>query len=166
MVQISKHLERGRLAVALVGLAALASAMPASASDSVAVTVNATVVGVCKFFNTATPVLNITNTGTGSNIDPSLTGDATGSTTVAYRCSTNTTPTFSIPSPTVSVTCAACTGTPSMTAGITLTGGGPGSGMGSGNNKDLTVSGTITQATYVNAAAGAYTGTVTVSVTP
>ena len=166
MVQISKHLERGRLAVALVGLAALASAMPASASDSVAVTVNATVVGVCKFFNTATPVLNITNTGTGSNIDPSLTGDATGSTTVAYRCSTNTTPAFSIPSPTVSVTCAACTGTPSMTATIGLTSGGAGTGMGTGNNKNLTVSGTITEATYVNAAAGAYTGTVTVSVTP
>lgn len=166
MVPLAKHLNPGRIAAALVGLAALASAMPASASDSVSVTVNATVVGVCKFFSTSTPVLNITNTGTGSNIDPSLTGDATGSTTVAYRCSNGTTPTFSIPSPSVSVTCSACTGTPSMTATVTLTGGGNGSGMGSGQDKNLTVAGTITQATYVNAAAGAYTGSVLVSVTP
>ena len=166
MSQHLRYLKRGRLAAAALGLVALAAAMQASASDSVSVTVNATVVGVCKFFNTTAPVLNITNTGTGSDIDPSLTGDATGSTVVAYRCSNGTTPTFSIPSPSVSVTCSGCTGTPSMTATVTVTGGGAGSGMGSGNDKDLTVAGTITQATYVNAAAGAYTGTVTVSVTP
>jgi hypothetical protein len=166
MIKLTKHLNRGCLAAALVGLAALVSAMPASASDSVSVTVNATVIGVCKFFNTSTPVLNINNTGTGSNIDPSQTGDATGNATVAYRCSNGTTPAFSIPSPSVSVTCALCTGTPSMTATIGLTSGGAGTGMGSGNNKNLTVSGTITEATYVNAAAGSYTGTVTVSVTP
>ena len=165
MLQRSKHLERGRLAAAAVGLVALAAAMPASAADNVSVTVNATVIGVCKFFNTSpAPVLNITNTSTGSNIDPSLTGDAIGSTTVTYRCSNGTAPTFNVASTSVPVTCSACSGTPSMTATINLTSGGPGSGMGI--DKTLTVAGTITQATFVNAAAGAYTGSVTVSVTP
>ena len=166
MSHVIKHLKRGRLAAATVGLLALATAMPASALDNITVNINATVVGVCKFFNPTTPVVNINNTGTGSNIDPSLTGDATGSTTVTYRCSNGTTPSFSVPSTTVNVTCSACTGTPSMAADITLTSGGAGSGMGSGHDKDLTVAGKITQATYVNAAAGAYTGSVTVTVTP
>jgi hypothetical protein len=38
--------------------------------------------------------------------------------------------------------------------------------MGAGNDKTLTVTGTIIQANFQNALAGAYTGTMTVSVTP
>src|SRR6266700_3684158 len=61
-------------AAAAVGVLASSGAR---AADSVSVTVNATVVGACKFF-TAAPVVNITNTGVGSNIDPSSATTATG----------------------------------------------------------------------------------------
>ena len=55
-------------AVVVAAVAAMFGSTGARASDSVSVTVNATIVGVCKFF-TSSPVVNITNTGTGSNID-------------------------------------------------------------------------------------------------
>src|ERR1700674_3244256 len=80
----------------------------AQAADSVSVTVNATVVAVCKFF-TASPVANITNTGTGSNIDPSSATTATGNAAIIYRCSNGTSPVFTVPA-TATVTCGACAG--------------------------------------------------------
>ena len=82
----------------------------AQASDSLSVTVNATVIGVCKFFTT-TPVINITNTGTGSNIDPSSATTATGNVAILYRCTLGTTPVFTVPA-TATVTCGACAGSP------------------------------------------------------
>jgi hypothetical protein len=138
--------------------------IPVSAADSVTVTVNATVTGVCKFF-TAAPVININNTGTGSNIDPSLAGPATGNVNITYRCANGTTPVFTVPT-TATITCSACSGTPTLTPGLTSTNAGAGTGMGSSNNKTLTVTGTLLQAAYENAAVGAYTGTVVVSVNP
>jgi hypothetical protein len=160
--QMNRHVLRGSLAVA--ALAAMMGSTAAQASDSVSVTVNATIVGVCKFF-TAAPIVNITNTGTGSNIDPSSSTDATGSANISYRCSNGTSPSFTVPA-TATVTCAACSGTPTMTPAITSTNGGAGTGMGSGQDKTLTVTGTLLQAAFQNAAAGAYTGNITVSVTP
>ena len=157
-----RHVITGSLAVA--ALAAMLGSTSAQASDSVSVTVNATIVGVCKFF-TAAPVVNITNTGTGSNIDPSSATSATGNAAILYRCSNGTSPTFTVPA-TATVTCAACAGTPTMTPAITSTNGGAGTGMGTGNDKTLTVTGTILQAAFQNAAAGAYTGNITVSVSP
>src|SRR5689334_24838349 len=101
----------------------------AQASDSLSVTVNATVVGVCKFF-TASPVINITNTGTGSNIDPSLVGPASGNVNINYRCSNGTTPVFTVPaSSTVTCTTAGTCGSTTMTTGNTFTGGGNGTGL-------------------------------------
>lgn len=141
-----------------------AFATPAIAADNVTVTVNATVTGVCKFFTSA-PVVNINNTGTGSNIDPSLAGPATGNAAITYRCSNGTTPTFTVPA-TATITCSACSGTPTLTPTIGSTNTGAGSGMGSGNDKTLTVTGTLLQSTYENAAVGAYTGTIVVSVNP
>jgi hypothetical protein len=134
------------------------------ASDSVSVTVNATVVGVCKFF-TASPVVDITNTGTGSNIDPSSATTASGNAAITYRCSNGTSPTFTVPA-TATVTCALCSGTPTMTPTITSSDTGAGTGMGSAQNQTLTVTGQITQANFQDAAAGAYTGSISVSVTP
>ncbi len=134
------------------------------AADSRSVTVNATVVGVCRFF-TAAPVVNITNTGTGSNIDPSSATSATGNAAITYRCSNGTTPSFTVPA-TATVTCAACTGSPTMTPTMTSANTGAGSGMGSGQDKTLTVTGTLLQAAFQDSAAGIYTGNITVSVTP
>jgi hypothetical protein len=148
-------------AAAAVGVLASSGAQ---AADSLSVTVNATIVGACKFF-TAAPVVNITNTGTGSNIDPSSVTTATGNVPITYRCSNGTSPTFTIPA-TATVTCAACTGTPTMTPAITSSNTGAGTGLGSGQDKTLTVTGTILAAGFQNAAAGVYTGNITVSVAP
>jgi hypothetical protein len=136
----------------------------ARASDSVNVTVNATVVGVCKFFTTS-PVVDITNTGTGSNIDPSSATTASGNVAITYRCSNGTSPTFTVPA-TATVTCAACSGTPTMAATMSSANTGAGTGMGSGQSKTLTVTGQIAQAIFQDAAAGAYTGSITVDVAP
>jgi hypothetical protein len=148
-------------AVAAIGVLASSGAQ---AADNLSVTVNATIVGVCKFF-TAAPVVNVTNTGTGSNIDPSSGAAATGNVPITYRCSNGTSPTFTVPA-TATVTCAACAGTPTMTPTITSANTGAGSGMGAGQDKTLTVTGTLLAASFQNAAAGAYTGNITVSVTP
>ncbi len=152
-----------RNALAATMLSTMA-AMSAQASDSLSVTVNATVIGVCKFFTSA-PVVNITNTGTGSNIDPSSATTATGNVAISYRCSNGTTPAFTVPA-SATVTCSACTGTPTMTPTLTSSNTGAGTGMGSAQNKTLTVTGTLLAAAFTDAAAGAYTGNVTVSVTP
>jgi len=146
--------------------AALLAAGAAQANDSVSVTVNATVVGVCKFF-TSSPVLNITNTGSGSNIDPSLAGPATGSVDITYRCSNGTSPSFTVPA-TATVTCttAGTCGSSTMAPTITSSNTGAGTGLGSGKDQTLTVNGQITQANYQNAQVGSYSGSMTVSVTP
>jgi hypothetical protein len=154
-----------RLRRALIGVAALGmlASGSAHASDSVSVTVNATIVGVCKFF-TAAPVVNITNTGTGSNIDPSSGTDAVGNAAITYRCSNGTTPIFTVPG-TATVTCGACSGA-TMVPTITSANSGAGTGLGTGKDQTLTVTGTIVQANFQNAPAGAYTGSMTVSVLP
>ena len=51
---------------------------------------------------------------------------------------------------------------PTMTSSNT----GAGTGMGSAQNKTLTVTGSLLAAAFTDAAAGAYTGNITVSVTP
>jgi hypothetical protein len=149
-----------------VAVASALAAGSAQASDSVDITVNATIVGVCKFF-TASPVINITNTGTGSNIDPSLAGPASGNVNINYRCSNGTTPVFTVPaSSTVTCTTAGTCGATTMTTGNTFTGGGNGTGLGSGKDLTLNVVANITQANYQNAQVGSYQGTMTVQVNP
>jgi len=148
----------------LFAFAALACAH-AQAAGSLAVTVNATVVPVCKFFTSA-PVLNLRNTGTsGRNIDPSSATTASGNRAIRYRCTNRTLPLFTIPA-TATMTCAACPGAPTLVATITATDSGVGTGMGSTHNRTLTIAGQITQATFQNARVGAYTGNMTVTVTP
>jgi len=153
-----------KAALASVAFAGLMMSGSALAADNVTVTVNATIVGVCKFF-TAAPVVNITNTGTGSNIDPSSATTATGNAAITYRCSNGTSPTFTVPA-TATVTCGACTGTPTMTPAITSSNTGAGTGLGAGKDQTLTVTGTILQAAFQNSLAGVYTGTMSVTVAP
>jgi len=136
----------------------------AQASDSVSVTVNATIIGVCKFF-TAAPTINITNTGTGSNIDPSSATTASGNAAITYKCTNGTTPIFTVPATatvtcTTSGTCGATTMTPTVTSVNT------GAGTGFGNNQTLTVTAQITNANFQNALVGPYSGSMTVSVSP
>jgi hypothetical protein len=165
-IRLSKRTSTLALA-SLFGVgAAVLSSTPAHASDSVSVTVNATIIGVCKFF-TASPVINITNTGSGSNIDPSLAGPASGSVDVTYRCSNGTSPSFTVPgTATVTCTTAGTCGSTTMTPTVTSSNTGAGTGLGSGKDQTLTVTGQITQANYQNMQVGSYSGSMTVSVTP
>jgi len=164
LIERTEKMNKRKLASLLIAAAStLVVAGGAQASDSATVTVNATVVAVCKFF-TSSPTINLNNTGTGSNIDPSSSSDATGSVGITYRCTNGTTPAFTVPS-SATVTCAACSGA-TMAPTITSTNDGAGSGMGSSNNKTLTVSGKITPANFENSPVGAYTGTMSVSVSP
>jgi hypothetical protein len=148
------------------GACCLLATTGAQASDSVSVTVNATIVGVCKFF-TPTPVINITNTGTGSNIDPSSATTASGSVDIVYRCSNGTTPGFTVPA-TATVTCtsAGTCGSSTMAPTVSSTNTGAGTGLGTGKDQTLAVTGQITQANFQNMQIGTYSGTMTVSVTP
>jgi hypothetical protein len=149
-----------------VAIASALAAGTAEASDSVSVTVNATIVGVCKFFTT-TPTINITNTGTGSNIDPSAAGPASGNVDILYRCSNGTSPSFTVPaSATVTCTTAGNCGASTMVPTVSSTNTGAGTGLGSGKDQTLNVVAQITQANYQNAQVGSYSGTMTVSVTP
>ena len=148
----------------VVAASSILAATGAQAADSATVTVNATITAVCKFF-TSSPTINITNTGSGSNIDPSSATTASGNVPVTYRCTNGTTPVFTVPA-TATVTCGACTGSPTMAPTITSANTGVGTGMGSGKDQTLTVTGQILQANFQNSPVGAYTGTMTVSVTP
>lgn len=154
-----------RLTGSLIAVAAmgLLGAGASNAADSQVVTVNATIIGTCKFNSGQTPVVTVANTG--ANIDPSLAGPATGSVNVLYKCTNGTTPVFSGPA-TATVTCttpATCT-TTTMPPAMTYTTGGAGAGFST--NKTLVVAGSLTQVQYQDMSAGTYSGTVTVNVTP
>lgn len=151
-----------RLMLPVAAACALAAGT-AQASDSVQVTVNATITGVCKFF-TSSPVINITNSAGG--IDPSLGGPASGNVDILYRCSNGTSPGFTVPA-SVTITCTGGTcGSSNMAPTVTSTNTGAGTGLGSGKDQTLNVVAQITQANYQNAPVGSYSGTMTVSVTP
>lgn len=159
MIQ-TMQVKRGLAAAITAGVLGLSAAAPAAAADNVSVTVNATIVGVCKFF-TAAPVLNIRNTGSsGSDIDPSLATTATGTVPIEYRCSNGTSPGFSVAS-TVTLT-----GAGSMVASLSSTNTGAGTGMGEGKGQTLTLTGAIAQAEFQDKPVGPYSNTVLVSVTP
>lgn len=160
--KLLKFSGRSRWGVAAAGLIGLLAVTQAGASDTISVTVNATVTGVC-LFNASTATLNLTNTGTGSQIDPSNATSATGSVGIIYRCSNGTVPTFSVPT---SVTLN--NGSDSMAATIGFTGGGPGTGMGNTapNQKTLTINGSIAQTIFQDKPAGVYTNTMTVGINP
>ncbi|MFO1413299.1 MAG: hypothetical protein U1F10_05195 [Burkholderiales bacterium] len=150
-------------AVAMGVAATVIASAPAAASDNRTITVNANITAVCKFF-TASPVINVTNTGTGANIDPSAAGPATGNVGVTYRCTNGTTPNFTVPT---STTLSGSGATPpTMSATVTSSNTGNGTGLGSGKDQTLTVTASIPQTTYENAVVGNYTGSIVVSVSP
>lgn len=158
---------RNRVVAIAVGVLGLAAAIPAAASDSATVTVNATVIAVCKF-DTSSATITIKNGGAGDTIDPSMTGDATGTATLDYRCSKGTTPGFSTtPASPTTVVCstAGTCGTSTMPVSVTFSGATAGTGMGSGQGQQVTVTGKILEADYVNADVGSYTRAVTVDFT-
>jgi hypothetical protein len=159
----TRTLKRLLLSAAVASTFAAGSAQ---ASDNTAVTVNATIIGVCKF--QAAPVLNITNTGSGSNIDPSSATTAQGQSLVTYRCTNGTSPVFTVPA-SATVTCTTaptCASTTMTTSSLTSANTGAGTGMGAGKDQTLTVTAQINQAGFQNALVGSYQGSIALSVTP
>jgi len=154
-----------RQSIALVGTVAALLATNANALDNSSSTVAAQVLGICRFNSGQSPVVTIANTGT--TIDPSLAGPATGNAAVLYRCTRGTAPAFTVPSPaTVNCATVATCGVTTMAPTLTSSNSGAGTGFGSGNDKMLTVTGQLTQVQYQDMRAGTYSGTVIVTVTP
>jgi spore coat protein U-like protein len=150
--------------VAVMALLVVAMAGAAMAADTNTLTVNANVAGVCKFV-AATSTLNF------AALDPSSSSDGSGVATVDYWCTKGA----------AAITLASNDGIHSLALGqkrlkgpgaadfipytITLTpdvtpAGGPGTTL------HLGVAGSILNANYINASAGAYADTVSITVTP
>jgi hypothetical protein len=150
-----------KIAIAVAALGFVAST--GANADTVAVTVQATVNGVCKFNSGQTPTVTVANSG--ANIDPSSATTATGNAAILYRCTNGTSPTFTVPSPaTITCTTSGTCGTTTMAA--TMTSVNTGAGAGFTTDKTLTVTGTILPAIFQVAQAGTYSGSITVTVTP
>jgi spore coat protein U-like protein len=156
------------LLLALAASGTLIATPAFAASTTHTLTVSATVSGNCKF-NTAGPTALTIATGAGV-IDPSAAGPATGTANVTFRCTTGVT--------------SAITGD----NGLNFSGGSRrvkngvanfmpytlgmtnaaqvGTGHGAGQDKTVVVDASIVAADYQNANAGAYTDTVTLTITP
>jgi len=158
-------MRRSRLPLLATAAALAVFTRQAAAVDVANSTVSAQVLGICKFNSGQTPTVTIANSGT--SINPSLAGPATGSAAVLYRCTLGTSATFTVPTP-ATLTCntAGTCGATTMAATLSSVNTGAGTGFGSGNDKTLTVSGQLTQAQYQDMQSGTYAGTVTVTVTP
>ncbi len=151
-----KHLSTSLKAIVVASLACAAGI--AAASDSTTLAVSATVSAKCKFSALSTPLAFGT-------IDPSLGTDATVSASVLYRCTKGTLSTGITASGGTSRT---MTGAGNLPYTLAITGGtGTGTGFGAGGS-DLTatVTGTISATDYQTAAAGSYSESVTLNITP
>lgn len=152
----------------LLAMALVASGLSlnVAAADTATLTVQANVSGICKF-QTNTATLTLANSG--GNIDPSLATSATGSTTLGYKCTKGQAPTFANNNGAnytgTSLAVKHATLADVMAYTLTLTDTGPGNGFGPAA-QTLTMAGTITQANFQNAAAGAYSDTVTITLSP
>jgi hypothetical protein len=154
-------------AAAAAGLAGIVAALPVRAADTISVPVSATVLGVCKFATGQTPSVVIANSGT--NIDPSVAGNATGSANITYSCTNGTTPSFGLTGgATLTLTCSTSgtCGSSTMAAAMTLTPPAPATGQGMNTNLTLVLTGTIPSTTYGTAAEGTYSATQQVTINP
>jgi uncharacterized protein (DUF2141 family) len=159
----------------LAATAAIAFSGAASAADTASLSVSATVQGVCKFAATAATAMSITSP-TLAFLDPSLTTDGKGTSTVSYRCTKNSSPTLQVGTATTSPYNA--TGTNGLVNGsgasavympfsIAWTAPSANSGAGfSAAASTVTLTGTILNANYVDMPAGNYTASVPLSITP
>lgn len=133
----------------------------AFAADTNTLTVQANIVGTCKF-STATSTLNF------GALDPSSASDASASTTVNFWCTKNASYTVTdnngsnYLAPNRRMKDA---GTDYIPYGLTYS---PATGSGSGKTTPitLTLTGTVVNANYVNAPVGNYSDTVILSIAP
>ena len=154
----SKILAAAAISCALVPMASLA------ASTTHTVSVSATVNGTCRFEAAGPTALSF------GTLDQSLATNATATTAnIGYRCTTGTAASVTKASPNDSAANAhnLKDGANSIPYTATLTGATQtGTGHATGQTKNMTVSGTILNADYVNAAAGSYADTLTLTIAP
>jgi spore coat protein U-like protein len=151
------------LRLAIVAAAAVLSC-PLAMADSQNINISATVSGNCKL--TSFPNMTFTP------LDPSSAANGTGSTTISYKCTKGTAPTAFTVGGSASPYNGTLTGalaspdtiaySVSWTAPTTA-----GTGFGAGSTAtDVTLTGTILNANYVNVKADTYSQTVSVAITP
>jgi hypothetical protein len=153
--------------LALMGL--LAGHAVYAQATSATVTVSAVVPKVCRFWSS--PAAMLIQHG-GGVIDPLDPGNATGSSTINYRCQTGVSPEFDIGNPTtLSGTYASpktrvvplAGASTNLNASITVTATG-GAGSGLGTDKTATIDGFIAPADFSTALADTYSATVTIAI--
>ena len=167
-MQLKKH--RFLPLVAFAGLAMIA-ASAAFAGNSNSLRVTASITGTCNF-NTADDATNGNATLAFGALDQTLTTDATATTaTLQYWCTNGTAVTTFTASNGLNTT--GCTGTRCLSNGTdlipyTLTFTCPVGNAGSGKTTpiDVDFDGSILNADYVDAEAGNYTDTVTLTIAP
>ena len=153
-------------ALALLGL--LAGEAFAQAT-SATVTVSAVVPKSCRFYSMPAPM---TIQHSGGLIDPTLGANATGTSTLNYRCTNTVLPRFDIDSSgtyaspkTATVNLLGPVTSANLPADITVTGtGGAGTGLGVGGDKPATITGNITPANFGGASPDTYSKTVTIDI--
>jgi spore coat protein U-like protein len=135
-----------------------------AASTTHTVNVSATVNGSCRFENSGPTALSF------GTLDQSVATNATASTgNIAFRCTTGVNSSVTKASPNDSAPNAhrLVDGANSIPYTATLNNAvQTGSGHGAGGTKNMTVSGTILNADYVDAPAGSYADTLTLTITP
>jgi hypothetical protein len=139
-------------------------------ATSATVNVSAVVPKACRFYS-APGAMTIQHGG--GLIDPTSASNATGSSTINYRCTNGVSPRFDIDasgtfaSPKTRTVSLAGTAVPANTvaADITVTAtGGAGTGLGGGQDKTATIDGSITPANFAAASPDTYSKTVTVAI--
>lgn len=151
--------------LALMGLMA-GQAVYAQAT-SAAVAVSAVVPKACRFYSSPAPMV-IQHSG--GLIDPLSGVNATGSSTLNYRCQTGVDPRFDIDTSGTyaspkNANVVLTDGTNNLTASITVTAtGGTGTGLGAGQDKVATIDGLITPANFSAAVASTYSKSVTIAI--
>lgn len=126
----------------------------ASAADTQNLVVTATVQAICKF--TSVPALNF-------NIDPSAAGSQSGTVAVLYKCTKDQAPTIGASGGLTGRTLTRALGG-TMTYDLSVGALAASTGFSAANSVDITA--TVLQAQYQNAVAGAYTETVSLTISP
>ena len=153
-------MKTNRKLLLLAAAAALLASGAARANDSHTITVNATVVGTCKF-NAASSTLSLT-------LDPTASSTVSQTASVLYRCTKGTAPSFALSSGSTSSASGGnlVNGAESIAYTYSNTPGGSGTGMGAGNDKTLAVTVSVSQANAANVTPGVYTDTIAITLTP
>jgi len=148
------------LVAGVLGVVGFGSVM---AGDTNTLTVTATVVGTCKF-NSATSSLAF------GSLDPSSASDASATGSTTYWCTKGTVASTTADNGSnysgTSRRMSNGAATPEYIPYSLTLAGGTQTGAGKGTPLTLGLSGGILNADYINVSAGAYTDTVTLTVTP